>query len=99
MVERRHTDHLDAQFARVHEKLDRLLAAFPLDASGEPDTVGHRHYHDRLIEAAEAQVQFWRELRVEVAKKSIWAVLVLLVGLILTGAAVKLGLQAPLPGG
>ena len=95
--DRRSYEHMDEQFSKLHAKLDKLLGAFPVDPKGEPDTIGHRQYHDRLIEAAEAQTQFWRELRAEIAKKSIWAILILLVGLIITGAAVKMGL--PPPGG
>jgi hypothetical protein len=45
-----------------------------------------------MIAAAEAQTQFWRELKLEIAKKGIWGLLVIICGLVLVGLSAKLGL-------
>jgi tetrahydromethanopterin S-methyltransferase subunit E len=44
-----------------------------------------------MIKAAEAQTEFWRELRLDIAKKGVWGLLVVICGLILVGVSAKLG--------
>jgi hypothetical protein len=68
------------------ERWDRVLSAFPNE-----DPLMHRLYHEAAMRAAEAQEKFWTELRLDVAKKSAWGVLLLLIGLLLAGLMAKTG--------
>lgn len=94
--------HLNPEHAMLNKRLDEILAevrkinnAFPRDEDGEVDHDGHRRYHESLIKAADAQEKFWRELRLDIAKKGVWGILIIVLGLIMVGLAAKLGLQTP----
>lgn len=83
----------------IEKKLDLILAevkhmrsAFPKDDDGDVDYEGHRKYHESLIRAAEAQAEFWNDLKREVAKKGILAAIVIVLGLLWLGAQTKLGI-------
>lgn len=83
----------------VKEQLDAILAnleaikeGFPKDREGQPDIVGHRRGHEAEIAAAKAKERFYEELRLDLVKKGVWGILLVLVGLILAGVAAKLGL-------
>lgn len=83
----------------IEKKLDLILAevkhmrsAFPKDEDGNVDYEGHRKYHESLIRAAEAQAEFWNDLKREVAKKGILAAIVIVLGLLWLGAQTKLGI-------
>lgn len=65
-----------------------FMKAFPGD-----DPVEHRKYHEQVMRAAEAQEQFWQELRLDIAKKGVWGLLILLIGLAVAGVTVKLGIK------
>lgn len=85
-------DHkLDLILAEMHN----LRSAFPKDDDGCVDYDGHRKYHEQLIKAAEAQTEFWRELRLEIAKKGAWSLLLVVLGLVSIGLLAKLGLYKP----
>lgn len=83
--------HLDKRFDEVIAELQKINGAFARNPDGTVDFDGHRRYHESMIEAAEAQTQFWRELKLEIAKKGIWSLLVVICGLITIGIAAKLG--------
>ncbi len=51
----------------------------------------HRNAHQSMIDAANAQKKFWDDLRLDLAKKGIWGIILVLVGLVVTGAAAKIG--------
>lgn len=94
--------HLNPEHAMLNQRLDEILeelkkinGAFPRDEEGRVDHEGHRKYHESLIKAAEAQEKFWQELRLDVAKKGVWGVLIIVLGLIMVGLMTKLGLEAP----
>lgn len=86
----------------IERKLDLILAelkkiegAFPRNEDGEPDVEGHRRFHDAKIKAAEEEAQFWKELKMEVAKKGLagaWGLLIIIAGLALVGASTKFGI-------
>lgn len=83
----------------IEKKLDLILSevkhmrsAFPKDDDGDVDYEGHRKYHESLIRAAEAQAEFWNDLKREVAKKGILAAIVIVLGLLWLGAQTKLGI-------
>lgn len=65
--------------------LDEILAAFP----DGPEK--HREAHESWIAAKKAETEFWKDLKLEIAKKGIWGLIVLITGLILIGLSVKLG--------
>ena len=77
----------------ILEEMRHIRAGFPKDEDGNADYDGHRKYHEQLIRAAEAQTEFWNDLKKEVAKKGIIAVLVIVCGLLWLGAQTKLGLS------
>lgn len=77
----------------ILDELKKLENAFPRSEDGEVDYMGHRKYHESLIRAAEAQAEFWSDLKKEVAKKGIIAVLVIVCGLLWIGAQAKLGIS------
>lgn len=84
--------HLDRRFDEVLDELRKINGAFARNADGSVDFDGHRKYHESMIAAAEAQTQFWNELKLEIAKKGIWGLLVIICGLVLVGLSAKLGL-------
>jgi hypothetical protein len=84
--------HLDKRFDEILMELRKINGAFARNPDGSTDFDGHRRYHESMIAAAEAQTQFWNELKLEIAKKGIWGLLVIICGLVLVGLSAKLGL-------
>ncbi|MDD3885179.1 MAG: hypothetical protein PHW66_09670 [Gallionella sp.] len=81
----------------LEEKVDEALAILATIAYAFPDgPEAHRYAHEAMIKASAAQEQFWNELKLDVAKKGLWGLLVIIVGLVLAGAATKLGVLAAL---
>lgn len=78
-------DAINLQLDKIMQRLDELNEAFP------DGTQAHRAAHEAMIKASVAQENFWNELKLEVAKKGIIGIIVILVGLVLTGISVKLG--------
>lgn len=83
----------------IEHKLDLILremrnmqSGFPKSEDGSVDYDGHRKYHEQLIKAAEAQTEFWRDLKLEIAKKGAWSLLTMLCGLVMLGISAKLGI-------
>jgi hypothetical protein len=73
-VENRSDNEVQARkLDEVIRRVDDLHKGFPAG-----DWEGHRRYHETLIERAEARTKFYDDLRVELAKKGIWALLALL---------------------
>ncbi|WP_343666332.1 hypothetical protein [Paraburkholderia tropica] len=78
-IEQRHSENVtslgvtELKLDEVIRRVDDLHKAFP---GGDPD--GHRRYHESLIERAEARTKFYNELRAELAKKGLWALLALI---------------------
>ena len=86
--------HLDKRFDEVMEVLKKMNGAFATNPDGSVDYAGHRKYHEEMIAAAEAQTQFWRELRLDIAKKGVWGLLIIVVGLVMVGLSAKLGIAS-----
>lgn len=77
---------------REQEMFDKLLAAFP----DGPEK--HREYHQKLINAAKAEEEFWQTAKVELLKRGISGVLYILGlvgGLVLLGLSAKFGFALP----
>jgi hypothetical protein len=77
-MDQRHLENITAQSVterkvdEVIRRVDDLHKAFP-----GGDWEGHRRYHEGLIRKMEARTEFYEDLRSELAKKGVWAVLVL----------------------
>lgn len=74
--------------SEVSLKLEEVMQAFP------DGTQAHRKAHEAMISASRAEERFWTELKLDVAKKGVWGVLIIIVGLIIIGAQAKLGLSS-----
>jgi hypothetical protein len=61
----------DAKVVEAIRGIDELRKAFP---DGDPD--GHRRYHESIIRRNEAREKFYQELRGELAKKGLWALVI-----------------------
>jgi hypothetical protein len=84
--------HLNKRFDEIMDELRKINGAFARNLDGSTDFEGHRRYHESMIESAEAQTLFWRELKLEVAKKGVWGLLVIICGLVLVGLSTKFGI-------
>ena len=78
---------IEQQLHDIQQSVNQLLTAFP-----GGDVVGHRLYHESRIRAAMAEEKFWTDLKTDAAKKGIFFIFTVLVGLILLGLSVKLGI-------
>ena len=87
--------HLDRRFDEILTELRKINGAFPRNDDGSVDFDGHKRYHEEMIAAARAQTEFWRELRLDIAKKGVWGLLIIVCGLIIVGLTTKLGLTPP----
>jgi len=75
--------------AKMEEKrFEAFMQAFP---NGDP--AAHRAVHDAMLEAAQEQTRFLREIKLDFAKKSLWGILMLLCGLLAAGLMIKTGLK------
>ena len=85
--------HTNDEMPRIKEMIDeaiggaksQLLHAFP------DGIEHHREAHERMIAAARAEEAFWKDLKVDIAKKSIWGIMHILILLTLGTLAIKLG--------
>lgn len=85
--------HLDKRFDEIMDELRKINGAFARNPDGSVDHDGHRQYHEAMIKAATAQEQFWQELKLEVAKKGIWSLLVIICGLVVVGVFRQIGFK------
>lgn len=83
--------HIEDQLDEILAELKLIKGAFPENEDGTIDVAGHKRYHEEMIAAAKAQTEFWRELKLDIAKKGVWGISVIVVGLIVSGLAVKIG--------
>lgn len=83
------TDHI----AREEKEFEMIRKAFPAE-----DLHAHRLAHEAMIEAKQAEAKFWAELRLDLAKKSLWGLMMIVLGLVMVGGlftvASKLGVPA-----
>lgn len=84
--------HIDRRFDEIMDALRQINSAFATNPDGTTDFAGHRQYHEAIIKAATAQEQFWYELKLEVMKKGIWSLLVIICGLVVVGISAKFGI-------
>lgn len=86
--------HIDKRFDEIMDELRNISSAFAKNPDGSVDFDGHRRYHEAMIKAASAQEQFWQDLKLEIAKKGVWGLLTIIVGLVLVGISAKFGIGA-----
>ena len=86
------SSHIDKRFDEVLAALKKINGAFATDEDGTTDFEGHRRFHEEKVRAAKAEAEFWKELKMEIAKKGIWSLLVIICGLIVVGLSAKIGL-------
>jgi hypothetical protein len=92
------TQHTKDEMPRLKEMIEgainsaknELLHAFP------DGIEHHREAHERMIAAAKAEEMFWHDLKIDIARKSIWGILHILVLLTIGTLAVKLGVGSVL---
>ena len=71
----------------VDGKIDMILRAFPEGLEA------HREGHLAQARAAHAQEEFYRSLKEDLAKKSIWGILQIFAFFIIAGVAAKFGIN------
>lgn len=87
LVDRKFREHEERETAMVEERLSVLKEeAFPDGA------IAHRQAHQAMIDAANAQKEFWQSLKNEIITKSIWGILRILAILLAAGIVAKFGL-------
>ena len=62
---------------KIHDKLDLILSAFP-ERDGRPDPLAHRAYHEKAIAKEKELDKLLRELKLTVAKGTLWAFIMFL---------------------
>lgn len=77
----------------ILDHLTKMEGAFARNDDGSVDFDGHRRYHESMIEAAKEQAAFWKELKMDIAKKGTWGLLIVVLGLILVGIQTKFGFK------
>lgn len=82
---------------REEDRIRALIKAHEAEAFPDGPTA-HRLAHQAMIDAAKQEAEFWRGLKVEIAKKSIWGILQILSILVLGGLAAKFGFGALMAG-
>ena len=73
-------------------ELKKLEGGMPRDENGDTDYEGHRRFHEEKIKAAKAEAEFWQDLKLEIAKKGVWSLLVVVCGLVMLGISAKFGI-------
>lgn len=77
----------------INKKVDDLSDKANLCLSAFPDGPGnHRLSHEAMIKAAQAQENFWLEMKLDLAKKGAWGLTIIILGLIIAGLQAKFGL-------
>ena len=87
IVDRKFREHEERETVMVEERIAALKEeAFP-DGAGK-----HRESHQAMIDAAEAQAEFYQWLKREIITKSIWGILRILAIFLVAGVVAKFGL-------
>ena len=82
-------EDLDNRLKEICGSLKSMSKAFPRGEDGTLDVDGHRRFHESMIDAAKAQEAFWKELKLDLAKKGLWGILVLVIGFAVVGMLAK----------
>lgn len=82
---------IESRLDEILTEIKKIHGGFPRTEYGETDFAGHREAHEEMIKAARAQAEFWNELKLDIAKKGVWGMVIILIGLVMAGLAAKLG--------
>ena len=88
-LKRRTDDHLEEDEPTLKAVLNAIKDLH--DAFPEGDLAGHRVYHESAIAAKKAEERFWVELKLDLAKKGAWGLMIICVGLVVSGLVAKFG--------
>lgn len=76
----------------LEEKIDVTLAILDDFLNAFPDgPANHRAAHEAWINAKHAEAEFWMELKLDIAKKGVWGILAIILGLIAVGISTRTG--------
>lgn len=81
--------HEEREKANVNELIDSLKAEAFLDTPAQ-----HKAAHQAMIDASKAEEAFWKDLKGDIAKKSILGIAQILFILVAAGLTAKFGLTA-----
>lgn len=87
---------INQKLTEILARLDTITGAFPHNDDGSIDAHGHRMAHEEAIKASKEQQEFWRGLKLDLAKNGIRGVILVVLGLAFVGALTKLGLSPPI---
>lgn len=76
-------DHVE-EIVNLKSRVTILETSFP------DGPANHRRAHEEMIAAAVADKAFVRELKLDASKKGLWFLLILLLGLLVIGAEIKI---------
>ena len=86
---------INERLSEIESQIASLRRAFPKSDEDEIDYMGHRKYHEVVMQAEIAKTKFWNELRAEIVKKGLWFAFIVILGLAVNGLMLKLGLLKP----
>ena len=79
----------------LESKVNVILVQLAYINRAFPDGVdSHRKAHEAMMRAAVAEEKFWTELKLDIAKKGVFALLITVLGLAAVGLAAKFGLSS-----
>ena len=84
-IERMFSEHEAREQEGIDDRMKTIMRAFP----GGIDE--HFTVHCALAKAAKAQEDFYREIKIDLAKNGLWALLKVLFALAILGIASKMG--------
>ena len=67
------------------DRIELLEQAFP------DGPIPHREAHKAWMDAKRAEKEFWQALKLDIAQKGVWGLLIILMGLLILGISTKLG--------
>jgi hypothetical protein len=77
----------------MEDKLDLMLMQLAQINSAFPDGPdAHRLAHQAMMKAAVAEERFWTELKIDIAKKGVWGLMIIVLGLAIVGISAKFGI-------
>lgn len=76
----------------VEQKVDEALSLLEAIMEAFPEgPAKHREVHEVWMQAKREEVAFWREMKLDIAKKGAWGLLIMILGLIAVGLSSKTG--------
>lgn len=90
-------DDYVAQMNRIENQLDNIQGSIAdINHAFPAGPEAHRQVHEAMIAAAKAEEDFWRELKLDMARKGLWglwSLIVIILGLAILGFSTKFGID------